>query len=267
MSRANSTAPAHGVMARAVAHPNPAAKPPPSRRRAVFAGRFFAAACFAAAVWAAAWSWSSFLAADVRSQLNDWQAGSTPFTWTAWHSALADISAALKLQPNAAGFHADAGRLHEWAAWQDPDEGEALRRQALAHYRQALRHRPTWGLAWAHLTTNGALIEGLSPDVVRAFLQATALGGRETEIQQRLLWLGFALWDDLSPEMKAAVREMATHAMNHGVIRERVIRLAIQYEWTAELQALSLSSNASALVDSLVGTPPTRDALSPPKAQ
>jgi hypothetical protein len=86
-----------------------------------------------------------------------------------------------------------------------------------------------------------------------SMMMVMTFGLHEAKGQRRVLWLGFAQWNDLSASVRQRPALSAQHPRSHGSERELVVRLAVQYGGTAELRIWVAHGQASRLIERVAG--------------
>jgi tetratricopeptide (TPR) repeat protein len=151
-----------------------------------------------------------------RYEIGGWLGGSsTPPTDPAWKAARDAVRAASAITPDDASLHELMGDLYTVIGRRDAAD-EALRvqhfGQAVTHYQQAIRLRPSDGmlhavLAWAHYgagQTDGRFLD--------AWARALELGPHEGAVQQLLFELAMANWTVATPGMQRWVETLYAQA-------------------------------------------------------
>lgn len=148
------------------------------------------------------------LAVGPRDRLTLWQ-GSRPGDVAEQAGRdLQSLGLAAALQPWDADLAADLGRLSEWAIFDGTPwsaESARWRERAIGHYRQALRLRPSWAFAWAHLAQASLMNAAPLAESLRALDRAMVLGPVEPGVQRKVLWTGFSLWSQLDARMRGRI--------------------------------------------------------------
>jgi hypothetical protein len=83
-----------------------------------------------------------------------------------------------------------------------PREAVAATRDAGARLRQALRLRPTSPFLWANLALTKLYLNEIDGELLTALRHADELGPWEQTVQQTILFVGLAVWQDLDPELR-----------------------------------------------------------------
>ena len=94
---------------------------------------------------------------------------------------------------------AGAVALAKMRASKMPREALAATRDASARFRQALRQRPTSPFLWANLALTKLYLDEIDGELLTALRNANELGPWEPTVQQTLLFVGLAVWQDLDP--------------------------------------------------------------------
>jgi len=139
---------------------------------------------------------------------------------------------ALRLDPLSANYSADLGHLYAWQAWQQPlgsRGARAYRLEALKHYREAIAKRPTWGFGWAHVAQQHLLLGSMEGAGLDALEKAARLSPWEARVQHKVLWIGFAIWDEIPVETRVTLRRTLERAVRIDNDVAGLIRLAQEH--------------------------------------
>jgi hypothetical protein len=98
-----------------------------------------------------------------------------------------------------------------------PREALASTRDARERFRQALRQRPTSPFLWANLALTKLYLDEIDAELLTALRQADALGPWEPGVQQTLLFVGLATWQELDP----GLRTIIARTLERGALRNR----------------------------------------------
>lgn len=111
--------------------------------------------------------------------------------------------------------------------------------EALAHYQRAVQLRPSSPYSWAGI----AAVDYRKGDTGRAFQaalrHAAELGPAEPEVQRIVIDYGLAVWDEATPQTRAAIEKTITGAMKHDPwetlrLAERRGRLAVACRYAGD---------------------------------
>ena len=188
-----------------------------------------AAACLALALWAALNGTAHLGATVARDQLAAWEKTATLPGPDPWRQAYRRIQLSRWLDPLQADYPADLARLHMWQGLAFPvgsRESTAHRRYAAAYYREALGKRPTWALAWISFAENRVMLSGWDPTARYALVRANQAAPWEPGVQMRTIWLGLAMWDLLSEELRAETTAAVRRSIALDYEVTRIVRLA-----------------------------------------
>jgi len=86
-----------------------------------------------------------------------------------------------------------------------PREALAATRDANLRFRQALRQRPTSPYLWANLALSKLYLDEIDSELSLALRHAEELGPWEQTIQQTVVFVGLAAWQDLDPGARQAL--------------------------------------------------------------
>jgi hypothetical protein len=149
--------------------------------------------------------------------------------WTAASRAprLAEVRLAAKYFLDSLDYAADspwaiegmgALDLAKMRASKIPREALAFARDARVRFRQALRQRPTSPFLWSNLALTKLYLNEIDGELLTALRQADALGPWEPTVQQTVLFVGLAVWQDLDPERRQALGR----TVERGALRNTV---------------------------------------------
>jgi len=86
-----------------------------------------------------------------------------------------------------------------------PREALAVTRSARERFRQALLQRPTSPFLWANLALAKLYLDEIDDELLTALRQADELGPWEPTVQQTVLFVGLAAWQDLDADLRQNV--------------------------------------------------------------
>jgi hypothetical protein len=161
--------------------------------------------------------------------MNRWQDAGRITSSDAWTDSYTRMRLALRLDPFSADHSADLGHLYAWQAWQQSlgsSETRKYRLEALKQYRKAVTKRPTWGFGWAHVAQQHLLLGAMEVSGLDAIEKAVRVSPWEARVQHKILWIGFALWDELPEKTRATVRRTLERAVRIDNDIAGLIRLA-----------------------------------------
>jgi hypothetical protein len=164
--------------------------------------------------------------------MNRWQDAGRVTSPAAWTDSYTRIRLALRLDPLSADYSADLGHLYAWLAWQQPlgsREARTYRLEALKHYRKAVTKRPTWGFSWAHLAQQHLLLGSMEGAGLDALEKAVRVSPWEARVQHMVLWIGFALWDELPAKTRVTLQRTLERAVRIDNDVAGLIRLAHEH--------------------------------------
>ena len=100
----------------------------------------------------------------------------------------------------------------------------ARREKALEQYSSAVGKRPTSPYAWANIAWTKYHLGQVDADFYRALDNAIRLGPWEPEIQMVILEFGFALWEELPPDMRPKILAVARNGQHRQA--EKILAIA-----------------------------------------
>lgn len=90
--------------------------------------------------------------------------------------------------------------------FRDPKLAIQATEGAAGYFRRALRERPTSAYLWAELALAKLYLNQLDEELFTAMRYAHKLGGKEPGVQEKLLFVALAIWENLDPSLKEAAR-------------------------------------------------------------
>lgn len=135
-------------------------------------------------------------------------------TWKLVHESL---RWSIRLDEDNASYYNDMGRLYEYSAIkmvEHESQAGPLLEIASAYFSDAIRLRPSWGLAWANL----ALIQhrrGIHDDAFfQDMLRAMQFGSSVPAVQLTMTELGISNWRELTVPMRRKVLAIIQLGLN-----------------------------------------------------
>ena len=86
-----------------------------------------------------------------------------------------------------------------------PRQALTATRDAHTRFRQALLQRPTSPFLWANLALTKLYLDEIDSELLTALRHADELGPWEPTVQQTILFVGLAVWQDLDPGLRQAL--------------------------------------------------------------
>ena len=164
-----------------------------------------------------------------QNQIEQWTPGSrTP--------AAAEIGGVAKYFSDSLGYVSDnpwalegvgAMDLARMRASRIPREALAATKDARTRFRQALRQRPTSPFLWANLALTKLYLNEIDDELFAALRHADELGPWEQTIQQTVVFVGLAVWQDLDPGMQQALK--LTIRRGAARIPQKIFEIAKSY--------------------------------------
>ena len=160
-------------------------------------------------------------------------------TWTpsARKPSMAQIRHAAKFYTDSLAYFPDnpwsiegmgAVDLARMRASANPREALAVTRSASARFRRALALRPTSPFLWANLALAKLYLEEIDAELLTALRHADELGPWEPTVQQTVLFVGLAVWQDLDPGLRQALQR----TVERGALRNSVKMFEIVKSYT-----------------------------------
>ena len=122
---------------------------------------------------------------------------------------------------------AGAMALAKMRASRVPREALAAAKEAHQRFRQALLLRPTSPFLWANLALTKLYLNEIDGELMAALRHADELGPWEPAVQQTVLFVGLAAWQDLDPELRKSVAHMLERGASHN--RKRLLDIVKSY--------------------------------------
>lgn len=208
-------------------------------------GRVLAAAaaslCLSLSAWALIGGWADLGARWGARALSQWEEQGRISDSGVLGRAHARLQRARRVAPLDAGYAADLARLHDWQALFFPPASRpagAHRRRALSYHALAVSLRPSWGVGWAELARARVLAGGVDALAAASMRRAVALGPWEPAVQRVLIWLGFATWQTLTPDLRGSVLDLVARSARIGNRVAETTRLAARYGLVEEVAPL-----------------------------
>ena len=152
-------------------------------------------------VWAVRWGTADALAYDATREINTWTATGVSPGIDTWMWVRSDLQQAERLAPSDPAVAELLGVLHLQRA------GRAeFSELALEYFRRALELRPSSPYTWANEAEARYRLGMTNPPFERILVVTQRLGPSEPETQRLLAELGLAMWDEIGPETRQAVK-------------------------------------------------------------
>jgi len=185
--------------------------------------------------------WADVQTIRYRWLVDKWSSGAmpppTPQQWAEARHALAN---GLRTQPNNPATLENIAWLYATQAIHFrqtlPQASQDFMLQAHSYYLAAARLRPMSAVAWANVALTAHHMPNGAEETLmwQAFDKALAWGHREPTAQRPLAEIGFARWQNLSPERKQALLDMVNQARPHS--RPSLVVIATQHKLQHLLQ-------------------------------
>jgi len=167
---------------------------------------------------------SNFYAQSAHLEIERWSAPGQRLRGDEWVQVLQYLAQSLRFSPDSAWPLEQKATLHlrMMRAATDPQLARAAALSANRDFHLALIERPTSPFAWGNLALTKLYLEERDDELVRALLRAEELGPWEPAVQQSVVFVGLALWNELDAAQQAVVfRAMARGAQrNAGAMAE-----------------------------------------------
>ncbi len=123
----------------------------------------------------------------------------------------------------------------------DPREALAVTRTARVRFRQALLQRPTSPFLWANLALTKLYLDEIDNELLTALRHANELGPWEPTVQQTVLFVGLAVWQDLDHGLQQAlVRTIERGAMHNAQKMLEIIRSYKRFDLVCAIEKYRL---------------------------
>ncbi|VAX22178.1 hypothetical protein MNBD_NITROSPINAE02-1483 [hydrothermal vent metagenome] len=155
--------------------------------------------------------------------------------------ALASSRTALILNPYNADYFLEAANLYEWGAIRYPawtPQAHKFRGKAIDNYRRSVTLRPSWGYAWAHLSHSKILDQQFDDETFIAFERAMIMAPWATDVQRKVVWSGFVMWEFLPPEQKDLFLETIKRVLKTPYQIKYLSKMAVHAGWEKNLWPL-----------------------------
>lgn len=193
-------------------------------------------------LWSARWGYAEILAITPRHNISQWETNANTLDQQSAKESWGRLQKAIILNSNNAEFYMDLARLATLQAnipetsIQDQQQYKTL---AIHNLKQALKRRPTWGLAWAKLAQSYAADNSHTADFIKALELAIYFEPYEEVSQQLIIPLGIAQWNILPDTIKEKTINIIEHALQHQPkIIYALITATVQNNWSEHLSLL-----------------------------
>lgn len=201
-------------------------------------------AMFYAAKWGIASAGHSF----AMWHFNGWQKPDAALpdvrTWKWVHEAM---NWSLELDTNNAEYRNDIGRLYEYSALkmiEHPSQTLPLLDISLSFFRDSVRLRPSWALAWANLALLKHRTGAIDDEFAFAMGRAMQLGAAVPSVQLIIAEVGIANWEKISVAMRRQVLDNIHYGLN-SLRSHKIKEIIIAYRMKAYFcKILPLSDRA-----------------------
>ena len=122
---------------------------------------------------------------------------------------------------------AGAMALAKMRASRIPREALAAAKDAHQRFRQALLRRPSSPFLWANLALTKLYLNEIDEELLTALRHADELGPWEPAIQQTVLFVGLATWQELDPELRKSLAQLIERGASHN--RKRLLDIVKSY--------------------------------------
>lgn len=170
-----------------------------------------------------------------------WEAEGLSASESSWEGALKEMHVATYLSPFDADYSFDMGRLYEWDALRREiwtKKAKDSRSMAIKWYRRAIARRPSFGIAWASLAQSKVLNQEIDEETFDALERAMIYGPWEPVLQQKIIWVGLALWDQLPDPVKGQLTVSINRVLRYKHQAQFTIAAAVLLGRTAILRPL-----------------------------
>ena len=111
--------------------------------------------------------------------------------------------------------NAGALDLAKMRASVNPRQAYAAARDARARFRRALAQRPTSPFLWANLALAKLYLDEIDDELLAALRHADELGPWDPSVQEKVLFVGLAVWPELDP----GIRQSLARSIERGGAR------------------------------------------------
>ena len=128
----------------------------------------------------------------------------------------------------------------------NPREALAVTRTARARFRQALLQRPTSPFLWSNLALTKLYLDEIDDELLTALRHADELGPWEPTVQQTVLFVGLAVWQDLDHGLQQAlVRTIERGAMHNAQKMLEILRSYRRFDLVCAIEKYRLIAGAA----------------------
>lgn len=193
------------------------------------------------AIFSASAGVANLYAEKSRGHISAWEKDGIVSSESSWKEANGKMKVATSLAPFDADYSFDMGRLYEWDAlrheiWEK--KAKDSRSVAIEWYKRAITGRPSFGLAWANLAQSKVLNQEIDDETIGALELAMIYGPWEPVLQQKVIWVGMAIWFQLPEPLKSKLTVSISRALRNDRQGKFVIEAAIKLGRTAILRPL-----------------------------
>jgi hypothetical protein len=174
---------------------------------------------------------SGLLAGFADAEVDQWKSAIQSISPEKANRARAQLAASLRVAGDNPWALERFGLLQLAAVstYRNPQQALAATRDARERFRAALRQRPASPYLWADLALAKLYLDERDEELFAAMRHADVLGAREPAVQETLLFVGLALWEDLDAGLqegrRASIRRAAPRPEKMLGIAKRFGRL------------------------------------------
>lgn len=160
---------------------------------------------------------SNFFVQSAHLEIDRWSEPGQRIRGDEWMLVLQYLAKSLHYSPNNPWSLEEMGTFHlrRMSAATDSRLAVAAARSANVDFHMALMQRPTSPFAWANLALTKLYLDERDDELIQALGRAEELGPWEPEVQQTVVFVGLAVWNQLNPAQQATV----VRAMERGAQR------------------------------------------------
>jgi hypothetical protein len=203
------------------------------------------------AVWTMVWGVSGVLTIKPEYLLSQWEKKGQMDDLNAWKNAHRSLELANRINPGNPNIMLGMASIYEWRAMQSPiwtSYARDYRTKSVNKYRQVLKNRPTWGIAWASLAQNKFLLQEVDHEMWSSMSNAIKYAPWEIAVQRKIIWLGIATWKISPQDLKVQVKKIIIGGLRNPYLRDFVLKTVVQYQWQENLKLLLDKSEEKRLI-------------------
>ncbi len=183
--------------------------------------------------WAGAWGMADLASRSAVASMARWERAGAMKDNGQWQSLSDSVRKAIWLNCLSSDYEFYMGKLFEWrslssSVWSSKSLDD--RSQAMEYYRRAVAKRPSSSLAWMSLAKTRFLNQELDRETFGALEKAMVFGPWDPVIQLKSIWIGLALWKQLSRSKQDELVAVIKRSVTRPALVKRIIVMAVQLD-------------------------------------